>query len=390
MGAEQGFSQLMAEETTGSDADPASEDSAGAQRRRCAFSGCRAPLPLNSGPGNRPRYCQDGKTWGSKGVSCKQAGNAEDILGSIRVDTDAPPLPVTELSEQVSRALGPTRQLAGLLEQLERQLADEVVEAQRAKDAAIRAAADEQGLRAAADDRADQARQTAAEATERETVAEQVKRQAEQDRDRALQAMDAAERAQLRAETQRDTARADAARSEETAKSAAERLTTLSERLAVANSDLTTLRDQVDHERARVEQERQRSEALIAEQANALDALRNRYDTQLAEERARAADALNEAVARARTAHDEAIETATTAHARELGELQRRIGRLEHQLTETSSRHECSEQALGSLRSQLQELALTPGEAANVDVDATADLRQRLAELAAGRADQDT
>src|SRR5690606_12841792 len=134
-----------------SDADAGDDGDATTRRRLCAFSGCRAPLPPASGPGNRARYCQDGKTWGPKNVTCKQAGNAEELLASIRGHTATTAPVLSELGTQIDAVLGPARRLTEALELVRTQLQDEMTKAHRERDEALALAAEERGRREAAE-----------------------------------------------------------------------------------------------------------------------------------------------------------------------------------------------------------------------------------------------
>ncbi|MDV6014025.1 hypothetical protein [Haloechinothrix sp. LS1_15] len=334
---------------------------ADASSRLCAFSGCRAPLPTTEGPGNRPRYCQDGKTWGTKGVSCKQAGHAEEILNSI--DSGAVPLALTELSERVTAALDPALQLVDALQRVQQQLESEVTRAERERDEALRTAAEEQGLRAVAEERADEADQRARQAEQTSAAATAAEEQAIGDRDRARQAEQDAERARLRAETQRDSALEQAERSQQRADEAAAQAEELNRSLAAARAEVTGLREQLDSERERATADRQRAEQRAAEFESRIDELRREHQQQLERERERAAVELD----RQRAELDRARQEDANRHASEVAELHRRLGDRERQLTDNAERADTARAELvryrDAVRTVLAEYGAEDGDA---------------------------
>src|SRR4051812_7048471 len=169
--------------------------SRGGEPRRCAFRRCREPLPVLAGRGNRPRYCQDGRTWGAKGLSCKDAEAAFVAVESLREEGDTAGA-VTAVDDLGSRLAPPAGPLAAVLDGvavLRTQLDDEVREALAVRDAALARAAEDRGDRLAAEERAARAEADAAEAGARATEAVDLRADAERARTRAEQAAAAAE-----------------------------------------------------------------------------------------------------------------------------------------------------------------------------------------------------
>lgn len=343
-------------------------------RRRCAFSGCRAPLPVVGGPGNKARYCQDGKVWGTKNVSCKQAGHAEEILASIRPGTTAPPLPVTELGEQVDAALTPVQHLLTALQQVRAQLDADVATARQERDDALRTAAEADSRRIDAEERAHTADQHAATSDATAIAAQQARETAEAERDRAIEARQHAERAQLRAETQREGARQDQERAEARVLAAAERAEQAEHRLASTAAELASVREQLDEQRQRADTERRRAEHAIAEHADAIDTLRQDFDARIERERAQAAADAKQI----REEHEQARHDAGTHHARELSELHRKLGGTENELAVATRRAEEATSVLARYRDSIRDLLRQRD-----DGDTTEhDMLERLTELA--------
>ncbi|WP_176440020.1 hypothetical protein [Haloechinothrix alba] len=314
--------------------------------RLCAFSRCRAPLPAASGPGNRARYCQDGKTWGAKGASCKQAGHAEELLASISSTTEAVPLPVTELAEHISAAIGPAQQLVDALQQVRQQLESDVAQAQRERDEAVRTAAHESGLRATAEERAADADRRAEDAEAARAAAAENEERAVAGRDRAREAEHEAERAQLRAETQRDNAREQAERAQARADEVAAHAEELNQRLAAATAETAALREQVTAAAERADAERDRAERLRSDHEAALARLREDHQAELRQERERAAAELAEMRAEQQSWQD----SESARHAAETAELNRQIGSYQHEVAGLTERAEAAATDLAHLR----------------------------------------
>ncbi|MBA0125858.1 hypothetical protein H0B56_09920 [Haloechinothrix sp. YIM 98757] len=314
--------------------------------RLCAFSRCRAPLPVTSGPGNRARYCQDGKTWGAKGVSCKQAGHAEELLASISSATDVVPLPVTELAEHISAAVGPAQQLVDALQQVREQLESDVAQAKRERDEAARTAAHESGLRATAEERAAEADRRAEDAEAARSAAADNEERAVAERDRAREAEHEAERAQLRAETQRDNAREQAERAQARADEVAAHAEELNQRLAATTAETATLREQATAAAERAEDERDRAERLRTDHEAALARLREEHQAELRQERERAAAELAEV----RAEHQSWRDSESARHAAEIAELNRQVGSYQHEVAGLTERAETAANDLAHLR----------------------------------------
>ncbi|GAA2877155.1 hypothetical protein GCM10010472_38520 [Pseudonocardia halophobica] len=343
---------------------PAETDSgAVAEPRRCAFRRCREPLPVLVGRGNRPRYCQDGRSWGTKGLSCKDAEAAFVAVESLREegDTAGAVTAVDDLGARLAAAAGPLAAVLDGVAVLRTQLDDEVREALAARDAALARSAEDHGARLAAEERAVRAESMAAEAGARAAEAVELRTEAERARTRAEQAAAAAEREQLRAEGRSVALEDRAVRAEDLAEAAAAQTAQLRDELAALRATLTARDTELDTERRRAREAAEAHRTELAARRTELDAERQRareaavthrdeLDTALAglrEEHASRLDAVRAAAAeerdrtaarhrteqdRLREEHAAAIDRRAAEHAREAADLHRRLGAAEHEL----------------------------------------------------------
>jgi hypothetical protein len=186
---------------------PDTTPAASGSDRFCAFRRCRAALPPPTGrPGNRPNYCQDGKTWGSLELTCKAAEAALVAADSLQGGGPVTPPGVQELGERFAgfvEAVGdPLRRLLEAVAATRHELDEDVLAAYRDRDAAQAQAAADRGAREAAEQDAERARADAELARAAAAAADVERAAAVRGRDAAQAAARAAERAQLRAEGQ--------------------------------------------------------------------------------------------------------------------------------------------------------------------------------------------
>src|SRR4051794_26456004 len=181
--------------------------------RVCEYRRCGAPLPPAVGRGSRARFCQDGKTWGRRSLSCRDAeavlADAESLRES---DTELDDTAVTALAGQVDRVLEPARGLVETLTTLRHQLEATTAAALSERDAAL-AEADEHRLqRGRAEAAAAQDRDEAEAAVAAAKAAEQDKAAALRERDEERAIRRAAVQEQQRAEGQLAAVRDELAR----------------------------------------------------------------------------------------------------------------------------------------------------------------------------------
>lgn len=335
-------------------------------RRLCGYRGCRVLLPSSSGRGNKAKYCQDGKTWGPRQLSCKQAAIALEQVASLTGQATIPDTSITALGEHITAALVPARQLVAALSDVQAQLEAAVAIAQSERAAALAEAAEQRGLRAAADQRAATAEQRADEADEAATAAARGRAGAEADRDREIDARRTAERAQERAEARLEDARDAVRRAGNRAEAAAQRAAQLDHELVAATAELTALRAALEEERQRCNAETERANMLISEHSAKLEELRHTHQTRsellhaqhaevLEAARHEAAAALDQARGEAAAETAEAIrlvrseleqkrQAEAERHAGELAELHQQIGGLLQQITADTAAHPSANQ----------------------------------------------
>lgn len=335
-------------------------------QRLCGYRCCRALLPSSSGRGNKAKYCQDGKTWGPKQLSCKQAAIALEQVASLTGQATIPDTSITELGGHIATALVPARQLVAALADLQAQLEEAVTTAQRERASALAEAAEQQGLRDAADQRAAAAEQRADDADEAATAATRSRAAAEADRDREIDARRTAERAQERAEVRLEDARDAARRADNRAEAATQRVAQLDHELVAATAELTALRVALEEERQRCNAETERANTLISEHTAKLEELHHTHQTRIERLHAQCTDVAEAARLEAAAALDQARRDAAAEttdairrvraeleqkrqaeaerHAAQLAELHQQIGGLLQQITADTETHPSADQ----------------------------------------------
>ncbi|WP_370949971.1 hypothetical protein AB5J62_20865 [Amycolatopsis sp. cg5] len=281
---------------------PRPDEKGDESRRTCGYRRCGAVLPQVSGRGNRARFCQDGKTWGTRELNCRDAEAALVDVDSLRegpVALDS--VSVEALSTQVTRAAEPVRELVEALAGIERQLRTTVAEALSARDAAEADATEQRRLRGIADAAADEARDKADDALRLSQAAVRDRENQKRLRVQEEQARIEAEQAQLRAEGATAAMQDELTRATTRAEAAIGQVAELDKTLAATVAELAAARASVedakralDDERARASAADERGEALTQEvarlraQAEAAEASRRE---ELAEARAAAGQA---------------------------------------------------------------------------------------------------
>lgn len=298
------------------------------QPRICEYRRCGAPLPPAVGRGSRARFCQDGKTWGRRNLTCRDAEAVLSDAESLREsDTELDDTAVTALAGQVDRVLEPARGLVETLATLRHQLEATTATALAERDAALAEADDHRRQRGLAEAEAAQAREAAEDATRVASAAEQEAAAARRERDESGAAQRAALQEQQRAEGQlaavRDELGRVAERADATAALAGERAAVI----ATLTTELAAARGALDEERGRSQAASARAEAAEARAettAQRLDAAETRAAA--AETRAEAAagrlDTAREELTKAATAHRSALDQARADGDRRLADVQ--------------------------------------------------------------------
>ncbi|MEV4052876.1 hypothetical protein AB0J55_16970 [Amycolatopsis sp. NPDC049688] len=288
------------------------------QVRVCEYRRCGAPLPPAVGRGSRARFCQDGKTWGRRNLTCRDAEAVLSDAESLREsDTELDDTAVTALAGQVDRVLEPARGLVETLTTLRHQLEATTATALAERDAAL-AEADEHRLqRGRADAEAAQAQDTAETAVAAAASAEKDKAAAVRERDEERAARRAAVQEQQRAEGQLAAVRDELARVADRADASA---ALAGERAAV----IATLTAELAAVRTALEEERGRGQAAAA-----------RAET--AEARA---DAVQERLDATRDDHVRALAAQEAALDRARADAERRQAQFDQRLAELQAAHE--------------------------------------------------
>jgi chromosome segregation ATPase len=304
--------------------------------RVCGFRRCGAALPQVSGRGNRARFCQDGKVWGPRSLTCRDAEAAFAGVDSLHDDNaEIDHTSVEALGEQVDRVLGPAQALVELLTGIDRQLETTVVSALAERDIADTVAVDQRRLRGLAEAAAEEARSRATEAEQLADAAVRDRAAAERDRDAESQTRIEADQARQRAEGQLAAVRDELARVVARADAAIARATDLDRSLAAATADLAGLRTALDDERSRAAVVAERAETLERKRVEELAELDARYRAQLDSvhaDRQRQLDDARVETERLRTAAEHELAAARTAHERSLGELHTTVNALNREL----------------------------------------------------------
>ncbi|WP_244180055.1 hypothetical protein [Amycolatopsis pretoriensis] len=319
------------------------------QLRICEYRRCGAPLPPAVGRGSRARFCQDGKTWGRRNLSCRDAEAVLSDAESLREsDTELDDTAVTALAGQVDRVLDPARGLVETLTTLRHQLEATTATALAERDAALTEADEHRRQRGLAEADAAQAREIAQEASAAATAAEKEKSAAIRERDAARGAQREALHEQQRAEGQLSAVRDELARVTERADAAVELAGERAGTIATVTAELAATRTALDEERGRGRAAESRAETM----AGRLEAAESRADA---------------ATARLDTAHEE-LTKAATAHA--AAQDQARMAaeglraRFDERLAELQAAHEQTVRSMHETTTNLgAELRVTAGRA---------------------------
>ena len=323
--------------------------------RRCAYRACRASLPPPTGrPGNRPKYCQDGKTWGPAELTCKAAEAAYVAVESLQGDAPVAAHGLQELGDRLDAIADPLAQLLSAVTGTRTQLDEDVLSAYSDRDAARAEAAADRGAREVAEQDADRAREAAAQARDAAAEAETLRAAAIRARDAAAAAAQAAERDRLRAEGQLAALEERLRRAEDlTAESAAN-----AGRLQVELAECTATLRATD---AALGAERERGREL-----------EHAHHQELHERHARVAAARDEAaqqLTQQRTEHER-----TVAELREQHERRLATARAEHERTATQLRTEHTA-ALDAAHAERENALM---RITSAHTDALGAMRQRL------------
>jgi chromosome segregation ATPase len=304
--------------------------------RVCAFRRCGSALPPVSGRGNRARFCQDGKVWGPRSLTCRDAEAAFVGVDSLR-DTDAEidDTSVEALGEQIDRVLDPARALVEALTGIDRQLETTVVNALAERDIADTVAVDQRRLRGLAEAAAEEARSRTADAEQVADVAVRERASAERDRDAERQTRIEADQARQRAEGRMTAVQDELTRVVARAEAAIARAADLDRSLAAATADLAALRAALDEERSRTEIVAERAETFARKRIEELAELDARHRAQLDSVRTdwqRQFDDARAETERIRAAAEHELAATRTAHERSLGELHTTVNALNREL----------------------------------------------------------
>ena len=237
--------------------------------RVCEYRRCGAPLPPAVGRGSRARFCQDGKTWGRRGLNCRDAEAVLSDAESLREnDTELDDTAVTALAGQVDRVLEPAQGLMEALATIRHQLEATTAAALAARDTALAEADDHRRQRGRAEAEAAQAREIATEALQKAAVAEKARVEAFKERDDEQSARQLAEEDRQRAEGRLTAVRDELVRVADRADAAAALAGERASALAAVTAELEATRAALADERARSQGALTRAEA--AEQRTAV------------------------------------------------------------------------------------------------------------------------
>lgn len=336
-------------------------------RRLCGYRGCRAPLPQGSGRGNRAKYCQDGKTWGPRELSCRQAETTLEQAASLGAENALADASVAELGAHVDTALGPVQELATTLQAVRGQIDDAVTAAQAERDAAEEHAAQAEGHAAADRTEAEDAARRAEEADEAAAAAARRRAEAEQTAEHARQAQRAAERAQTTAEGRYVTETEARERAERLVHEATERAQSLETELATVRAELAAAQQARDEHEARAEAETTRAQQAATDAAAVETRLREEHHTQLEEVRSQQQRELEQRDRHAREEAQGVLQQERQTHAAEIARLHQQVGQWQASLQQLQRGlghlvHSSSEETAAGLRERLQALLPTGPE----------------------------
>ncbi|MFJ7214281.1 hypothetical protein [Amycolatopsis sp. NPDC098790] len=323
------------------------------QLRVCEYRRCGAPLPPAVGRGSRARFCQDGKTWGRRNLSCRDAEAVLSDAESLReTDTELDDTAVTALAGQVDRVLEPARGLVETLTTLRHQLEATTATALAERDAAVAEADEHRRQRGLAEADAAQAREIAREATASAEAGEKEKSAAIRERDAARGAQREALHEQQRAEGQLSAVRDELTRVAERADAAVALAGERAGTIATLTAELAAARAALDEERGRGQAAESRAEAMAVR-------------VEAAESRADAAtsrlDAAHEELTKAATARQAAQEQAHV-------DADRLRARFDERLAELQATHEQTVRSMHETTTNLgADLRTSVGRADNAE-----------------------
>jgi len=333
------------------------------QARICEYRRCGAALPPAVGRGSRARFCQDGKTWGRRNLSCRDAEAVLSDAESLREsDTALDDTAVTALAGQVDRVLEPARGLVETLTTLRHQLEATTTTALAERDTALAEADEHRRQRGLADAEAAQARERADEAVQAAAAAEKEKAAAVRDREAERTARRAAVQEQQRAEGQLAAVRDELARVGERAEATAALAGERAAVIATLTAELTAARAALDEERGRGQAAASRAEAAEARADAAterLDAAREELARTAAAHQAAQQAVLDRARADAeqlRAGFDRRLGELQAAHEQTVRSMHETTTNLGAELRACTARADAAERALTRTLAVLREL----------------------------------
>lgn len=334
------------------------------QIRVCEYRRCGAPLPPAVGRGSRARFCQDGKTWGRRNLSCRDAEAVLSDAESLReADTELDDTAVTALAGQVDRVLEPARGLVETLTTLRHQLEATTAAALAERDAALAEATEHRRQRGLAEAEAARAREIADEASGIAASAEKEKTAALRERDAERVARKAAVQEQQRAEGQLAAVRDELARVGERAEAAVALAGERASAIATLTAELAAARTALDEERARGEAAAARAEARADAAGERLDAARRELAEAVAAHQAAQAEAAERARAEAeqvRAAFDRRLAELQAAHERTVRSMHETTTSLGAELRACTGRADNAERALARVLDVLRDVPELP------------------------------
>ncbi|MEU4520081.1 hypothetical protein AB0F52_15460 [Amycolatopsis sp. NPDC024027] len=333
------------------------------QVRVCEYRRCGAALPPAVGRGSRARFCQDGKIWGRRNLSCRDAEAVLSDAESLREsDTELDDTAVTALAGQVDRVLEPARGLVETLTTLRHQLEATTATALAERDAAVTEADEHRLHRGRAEAEAAQARETAETAVAAATAAEKDRAAALRERDEELAARRAAVQEQQRAEGQLAAVRDELARVADRADASAALAGERAAVIATLTAELAAARTALEEERGRGQAAAVRAEAAETR----ADAVQERFDA-AREDHARAVAAQEAALDRARAeaerlraGFDQRLAELQAAHEETVRSMHETTTNLGAELRAVLSRTDAAERELAGVLTTLRGLPEPP------------------------------
>ncbi|MFB9691070.1 hypothetical protein [Amycolatopsis plumensis] len=337
------------------------------QVRICEYRRCGAPLPPAVGRGSRARFCQDGKTWGRRNLSCRDAEAVLSDAESLREsDTELDDTAVTALAGQVDRVLEPARGLVETLATLRHQLEATTATALAERDAALAETDEHRRQRGRAEAEAAQARDIAETAVSEAAAAEREKVAALGERDEERAAKRAAVQEQQRAEGQLAAVRDELGRVADRADAAAALAGERAAVIATLTAELAAARTALEEERGRGQAAVARAEAAEARAAavqERLDAAREDHARATAAQDASHEAALDRARAEAerlRAGFDQRLAELQAGHEQTVRSMHDTTTNLGAELRTASGRAEAAERELSRVLGVLRETPELP------------------------------